>query len=127
MSAPSGKTGCRLWFRRAFRVFGALFLLCLLAAGALTLYLNPDCERENGVVYGQRDGRDLTFDLVRPKRPNGLGVLLGDPAYYGRFGFQVHAGLQLPGVPLGYFMALAFHGPVPEGIAQYSDAFNAAA
>jgi hypothetical protein len=23
--------------------------------------------------------------------------------------------------------ALAFHGPVPEGIAQYSDAFNAAA
>ncbi|AVO48948.1 MULTISPECIES: GNAT family N-acetyltransferase [Burkholderiales] len=54
-------------------------------------------------------------------------VLLGEPAYYGRFGFQAHAGLQLPGVPPGYFMALAFHGPVPEGIAQYSDAFNAAA
>ena len=52
-------------------------------------------------------------------------VLLGEPAYYGRFGFQAHAGLQLPGVPPGYFMALAFHGPVPEGIAQYSDAFNA--
>jgi putative acetyltransferase len=29
-------------------------------------------------------------------------VLLGDPAYYGRFGFQAHAGLQLPGVPPGY-------------------------
>jgi len=54
-------------------------------------------------------------------------VLLGDPAYYARFGFQAHAGLQLPGVPPGYFMALALHGPVPEGIAQYSDAFNAAA
>ena len=54
-------------------------------------------------------------------------VLLGEPAYYARFGFQAHAGLQLPGVPPGYFMALAFHGPVPEGIAQYSDAFNAAA
>ena len=54
-------------------------------------------------------------------------VLLGDPAYYGRFGFQAHAGLQLPGVPPGYFMALALHGPVPEGIAHYSDAFNAAA
>ena len=54
-------------------------------------------------------------------------VLLGDPAYYARFGFQAHTGLQLPGVPPGYFMALAFHGPVPEGIAQYSDAFNAAA
>ena len=54
-------------------------------------------------------------------------VLLGDPAYYGRFGFQAHAGLQLPGVPPGYFMALALHGPVPEGIAHYSDAFTAAA
>ena len=53
--------------------------------------------------------------------------LLGDPAYYARFGFQAHAGLQLPGVPPGYFMALALQGPVPEGIVQYSDAFNAAA
>ncbi len=54
-------------------------------------------------------------------------VLLGDPAYYARFGFEAHTGLQLPGVPPGYFMALALRGPVPEGIAQYSDAFNAAA
>ena len=54
-------------------------------------------------------------------------VLLGDPAYYARFGFQARAGLQLPGVPPGYFMALAFDGPVPEGIAHYSGAFNAAA
>ena len=54
-------------------------------------------------------------------------VLLGDPTYSTRFGFQAHAGLQLPGVPPGYFMALALHGTVPEGIAHYSDAFNAAA
>jgi len=54
-------------------------------------------------------------------------VLLGDPAYYARFGFQAHAGLQLPGVPPGYFMALALHGSVPEGVAHYSDAFDAAA
>lgn len=52
-------------------------------------------------------------------------VLLGDPAYYARFGFQAHARLQFPGVPPEYFMALPLHGPVPEGIVQYSDAFNA--
>ncbi|EPZ6084409.1 TPA: hypothetical protein ACXJRG_000056 [Pseudomonas aeruginosa] len=44
-------------------------------------------------------------------------MLLGDPAFYARFGFQAHTGLQLPGVLPGYFMALAFDGPVPEGIA----------
>lgn len=54
-------------------------------------------------------------------------VLLGDPAYYARFGFQAHAGLELPGVPPAYFMALALHGPVPQGIVQYSNAFNVAA
>uniref|UniRef100_UPI0033411DDB GNAT family N-acetyltransferase n=1 Tax=Castellaniella defragrans TaxID=75697 RepID=UPI0033411DDB len=54
-------------------------------------------------------------------------VLLGDPAYYRRFGFQAHTGLKLPGVPSGYFMALALHEAVPEGIAHYSDAFNAVA
>lgn len=54
-------------------------------------------------------------------------VLLGDPAYYARFGFQSHAGLQLPDMPPGYFMALALRGPAPEGIAHYSDAFDAAA
>ncbi|MET4576363.1 GNAT family N-acetyltransferase [Ottowia thiooxydans] len=54
-------------------------------------------------------------------------VLLGDPAYYGRFGFRAHAGLRLPGLPPDYFMALTLHGSLPEGIAHYSDAFNATA
>ena len=86
------------------------------------------------------------ISVLPPRQGNGIGsrlmeqalselramqaagcVLLGDPAYYARFGFEAHAGLQLPGVPPGYFMALALHGPVPEGVAHYSDAFNAAA
>ena len=84
-------------------------------------------------VLPQRQGHGIGSRLMeqalselRAMRAAGC-VLLGDPAYYGRFGFQAHAGLQLPGVPPGYFMALALHGPVPEGIARYSDAFNAAA
>lgn len=84
-------------------------------------------------VLPQRQGHGIGSRLMeqalselRAMRAAGC-VLLGDPAYYGRFGFQAHAGLQLPGVPPDYFMALALHGPVPDGIAQYSDAFNAAA
>ena len=84
-------------------------------------------------VLPQRQGQGIGSRLMeqalselRAMRAAGC-VLLGDPAYYGRFGFQAHAGLQLPGVPPGYFMALALHGPVPEGIVRYSDAFNAAA
>ncbi|HGN0543785.1 TPA: GNAT family N-acetyltransferase, partial [Pseudomonas aeruginosa] len=82
-------------------------------------------------VLPQRQGQGIGSRLMeqalselRAMRAAGC-VLLGDPAYYGRFGFQAHAGLQLPGVPPDYFMALALHGSVLEGIAQYSDAFSA--
>ena len=54
-------------------------------------------------------------------------VLLGDPAYYRRFGFECHAGLVLAGVPPEYFMALAFKGAVPSGAVSYHPAFAATA
>ncbi|MGB3288226.1 MAG: N-acetyltransferase [Burkholderiaceae bacterium] len=80
-------------------------------------------------MQGQGIGSRLmeqALSELRAMRAEGC-VLLGDPAYYARFGFQAHTGLQLPGVPPGYFLALALHRAVPEGIAQFSDAFNAAA
>jgi putative acetyltransferase len=52
-------------------------------------------------------------------------VVLGEPAYYGRWGFAVHAGLSYPGVPPEYFMALAFGGEVPRGEVAYHAAFAA--
>ena len=78
-----------------------------------------------GVGTGQRLMQQALAAL-RDMRAAGC-VLLGNPAYYVRFGFKPHPGLQLPGAPPGYFMALAFDGPVPEGIARYSDAFDATA
>jgi putative acetyltransferase len=50
-------------------------------------------------------------------------VVLGDPGYYGRFGFGQVDGLWYPGVPAGYFMALAFAEAVPRGVASYHPAF----
>ena len=52
-------------------------------------------------------------------------VLLGDPGYYRRFGFENHAGLRLEGVPAEYFMAKAFEGPVPSGRVSYHEGFDA--
>ena len=52
-------------------------------------------------------------------------VVLGDPAYYRRFGFANDAGLVLPDVPPEYFMALAFRPPAPRGTVAYHPAFRA--
>lgn len=52
-------------------------------------------------------------------------VVLGDPHYYGRFGFKVVEGLFLPGVPAEYFQAVSFGVAFPQGEVTYHDAFSA--
>lgn len=77
----------------------------------------------------QRTGigsRLMTEGLARLKALGAEGcVVLGEPAYYGRWGFAVHEGLNYPGVPAEYFMALAFAGEVPRGEVAYHPAFGA--
>ncbi|HEY1091569.1 MAG TPA: N-acetyltransferase [Burkholderiaceae bacterium] len=51
-------------------------------------------------------------------------VVLGDPQYYGRFGFKQTAGLVLPGVPDEYFQAVALGSSNPQGEVKYHDAFD---
>jgi len=64
--------------------------------------------------------------LAELKRLGGIGcVVLGEPGYYGRFGFKAHPGLELPGVPQEYFQAQAFVGELPTGSVQYHEAFEA--
>jgi acetyl esterase/lipase len=46
------------------------------AAGGFWWYFHPPHEQVGRIVYTQRHGVDLTFDLVRPSRPNGLGIVL---------------------------------------------------
>jgi predicted N-acetyltransferase YhbS len=63
--------------------------------------------------------------LTELRRCGGAGcVVLGDPGYYGRFGFKAHPGLQLPGVPPEYFQALAFGSGPPVGTVRYREAFD---
>ncbi len=50
-------------------------------------------------------------------------VLLGEPQYYGRFGFKAQPELTLSGVPAEYFLALSFNGEFPEGEVSYHSAF----
>lgn len=52
-------------------------------------------------------------------------VLLGDPAYYSRFGFAPNPRLVLAGVPPEYFQALALGSSVPSGTVLYHAAFDA--
>jgi len=50
-------------------------------------------------------------------------VVLGDPAYYCRFGFERDDGLRYYGAPSEYFMRLNFAAEVPTGRVDYAPAF----
>jgi len=66
--------------RRAVRLslltVAAILVGAGLLAGSIWVYFHPRIDRIHGLVYGQRHGQDLTLDVVRPARPNGLGVVL---------------------------------------------------
>ena len=51
-------------------------------------------------------------------------VVLGEPRYYGRFGFRHEPGLQFPGPPAEYFQALRFGQAMPAGVVSYAPAFG---
>lgn len=50
-------------------------------------------------------------------------VVLGDPAYYGRYGFERDPNLRFPNASEQYFQRLVFHGRRPSGIVEYHSSF----
>ncbi|MFL9868605.1 N-acetyltransferase [Paraburkholderia fungorum] len=78
---------------------------------------------------GQDIGSQLMEAALAELRRLGAGgcVVLGDPAYYGRFGFTATPHLVLPGVLPEYFQAIVFGGVWPTGNVSYHEAFNATA
>lgn len=79
------------------------------------------------VFQRQGIGSQLIREVLSRLREMGAGgcVVLGDPRYYGRFGFKAVPGLVLPEVPPEYFMALAFEAEMPQGSVTYHVAFDA--
>lgn len=76
---------------------------------------------------GKGIGSALMKAALQQLRQQGAAgcVVLGDPAYYGRFGFKAHPGPELPDVPPEYFQALSFTGELPVGVVKYAAAFDA--
>lgn len=89
--------------------------------GLAPLSVVPDRQRQ-GI------GSLLMVAALRQLKDSGAAgcVLLGDPAYYARFGFRPVPGLVLAGVPPEYFQALALtSAAMPQGGVTFHAAFDA--
>ncbi len=52
-------------------------------------------------------------------------VLVGDPAFYGRFGFASDPALTVEGVPQAFVLSRSFCGATPRGNVLFHPAFQA--
>lgn len=70
-------------------------------------------------------GARLMREALRTLREKGAAgcVVLGEPAYYARFGFLADPALVFPGVPPEYFQAVSFGASRPRGVVSYHAAF----
>ncbi|MDZ4288893.1 MAG: alpha/beta hydrolase [Prosthecobacter sp.] len=66
----------RRFSRFSLRWFLRACLFVLLVAAGLWWYFNPSVTVVHKVVYGQRNGHDLSLEVVQPARPNGIGILV---------------------------------------------------
>lgn len=82
--------------------------------------VKPELQRSGiGILLMQ-----AALRLLREQGAAGC-VLVGDPAYYSRFGFKPEPSLVLPDVPREYFQALPFGASLPRGVVRFHEAFSA--
>ena len=91
--------------------------------GLAPLAVLPECQRQSIGAGLVRTG----LDALRRLGARGC-VLLGEPAYYTRFGFAPSGDIVFPGVPPEYFLALSLDdsAPRPSGDVRYHDVFHPA-
>ena len=92
----------------------AVLLLALICIGSIWVYFHPDIDLQRGVVYGHRGGQDLTLDVLRPSKPNGIGIVLMASG-----GWKSHAGsfrqwLAAPILRRGYTVFAVYHVAQPK-------------
>ncbi|MBT2767725.1 N-acetyltransferase [Stenotrophomonas sp. ISL-67] len=75
---------------------------------------------------GEGIGSALMRAAIKALQARGAAgcVLLGDPGYYGRFGFRADPRLRLAGVPAEYFQALQLQGEWPDAEVSYHAGFG---
>ena len=102
------------WLIRLLVFVGMVIALIAVTSAALWLYFHPSIERRERLVYGRRLGSDLTLDVVRPLRPNGLGVALMVSGGWKSGTNAFHPWMVAPLLRRGYTVFAVCHVSQPE-------------
>ena len=101
--------------RNTLWTIAAVVLLVALVVGSAWWYFHPTVQRTNAIAYGKRGGETLALDVLRPAKPNGVGVLLlvsggwksGKPGSFGEW-------MAAPLIRRGYTVFPIYHVSQPK-------------
>ena len=101
--------------RKTLWTSAAVVLLVALVVGSAWWYFHPTVQRTNAIAYGKRGGETLALDVLRPAKPNGVGVLLlvsggwksGKPGSFGEW-------MAAPLIRRGYTVFPIYHVSQPK-------------
>lgn len=101
--------------RNTLWTIAAVVLLVALVVGSAWWYFHPTVLRTNAIAYGKRGGETLALDVLRPAKPNGVGVLLlvsggwksGKPGSFGEW-------MAAPLIRRGYTVFPIYHVSQPK-------------
>lgn len=102
------------WLRWLLLLAFALCAVLAVGAGAVWWWLHPAIERQEGIVYARSQGRDLTIDVLRPQRTNGLGVALMVSGSWRSRRTPAQDVIVAPLLRRGYTLFAVTHGSQPE-------------
>lgn len=102
------------WLRLLLAIFLCLLLLLAVATGSIWWYLHPTIDHERGLVYGERNGRDLTFDVLQPQETNGRGVLFLVSGSWKSHPDKIRPWIVAPLLRRGYTIFAVCHVSQPE-------------
>ncbi|MFM8877674.1 MAG: alpha/beta hydrolase [Verrucomicrobiota bacterium] len=104
----------RQLFLRSLAVLAGILLLLAVIAASLWVYFHPTVAPIRRVTYGQRHGHELTYDVVRPETPNGLGVALMVSGSWKSGTNSFHPWMTAPLLRRGYTILAVCHVSQPE-------------
>lgn len=104
----------RRFFLRSVYILAGLILILTALAGVLWIYFHPTLASIQRVAYGQRHGHELSYDVVRPEKPNGLGVVLMVSGGWKSGTNSFHPWMTAPLLRRGYTILPVYHVSQPE-------------
>jgi acetyl esterase/lipase len=91
-----------------------LLTITAVFVGSAWIYFHPSMEKISGVSYGQRHGQNLTLDVLRPAKSNGIGILIMVSGGWKSSAGSFRPWIAAPLLRHGYTVFAVYHIPQPQ-------------